>query len=90
MSVENVLAEVKRDPAGFRSRTIDTLVRTAVFEGDTGKRDEARHAIRKAAAVLGILRQPPLTVAPGTIAAARNLLYCINRHQGIFYARHPI
>src|SRR5450631_4439144 len=34
---------------------IDSLVRTAVFEADTAKRDEARLAIRKAAAALGIL-----------------------------------
>ena len=41
MSVENVLAEVKRDPAGFRNRTIDPLVRTAVFESDAAKRVRA-------------------------------------------------
>jgi fructose/tagatose bisphosphate aldolase len=55
MSVEKVLEEVKRDPAGFRSRTLDTLVRSAVFETDTARRDEARLAIRRAAAALGIL-----------------------------------
>ena len=55
MSVENVLAELKRDPAGFRNGTIDTLVRSAVFHADTARRDEARLSIRKAAAALGIL-----------------------------------
>src|SRR5258706_14052161 len=55
MSVENVLEEVQRDPAGFHTRTIDALVRTAVFESDAGTRNGARNAIRKAAAALGIL-----------------------------------
>ena len=55
MSIESVLAEVKRDPAGFRNVTIDTLGRSAVFEADVARRDEARLSIRKAAAALGIL-----------------------------------
>src|ERR1039457_3872406 len=55
MSVESVLAEVKRDPAVFRNGTIDTLVRSAVFDADAARRDEARLSIRKAAAALGIL-----------------------------------
>jgi fructose/tagatose bisphosphate aldolase len=45
---------MKRDSAGFRAKTIDALVYAAVFEAGSA-RDEARRAIRKAAAALGIL-----------------------------------
>ena len=54
-TVDKVLDEVERDPAGFRSRTIDALVTAAVFEKDAAARDGARRAIRRAAAALGIL-----------------------------------
>ena len=53
-SVEQVLSEVKRDPAAFRANGIDRLVHAAVFDPDPGK-SVARQAIRKAAAALGIL-----------------------------------
>jgi fructose/tagatose bisphosphate aldolase len=53
--VEGALEEARRDPAGFRNRSIDALVRRAVFESDPAARDEARLAIRRAAAALGIL-----------------------------------
>ncbi len=52
---EKIVEDVRRDPASFRSMGIDALVHWAVFEKDAGKRDEARQAIRRAAAVLGIL-----------------------------------
>ena len=52
---DKVAADARRDPATFRSMEIDALVHWAVFEADTKKRDEARLAIRKAAAALGIL-----------------------------------
>ncbi len=54
-SVESVLTEVRRDPSGFRSRTVDALACAAVFEKEPAAREEARRAIRRAAAVLGIL-----------------------------------
>jgi fructose/tagatose bisphosphate aldolase len=52
---EKVTEDARRDAASFRSTGIDALVRRAVFESDVAKRDEARHAIRAAAAVYGIL-----------------------------------
>jgi fructose/tagatose bisphosphate aldolase len=52
---DSIVADARRDPAAFRSMHIDALVRWAVFETDAKKRDEARRAIRKAAAALGIL-----------------------------------
>ncbi len=54
-SVESVLADARRDPSGFRSHSVDALARAAVFESDASRRDEARRAIRRAAAALGIL-----------------------------------
>jgi fructose/tagatose bisphosphate aldolase len=52
---DKIAEDARRDPASFRSMGIDALVHWAVFESDTKKRDEARRAIRKAAAALGIL-----------------------------------
>ena len=52
---DKVVADARRDPASFRSMDVDALVHRAVFETDATKRDEARRAIRKAAAALGIL-----------------------------------
>jgi len=52
---EKIVSDARRDPASFRSMGIDALVHWAVFEEDAQKRDEARRAIRKAAAALGIL-----------------------------------
>ncbi len=54
-AVELALQEVRRDPARFRTASIDALVRRAVFEPDAPAREEARLAIRKSAAALGIL-----------------------------------
>ena len=54
-AVVDALQEVGRDPEGFRSRSIDALVRRAVLDADSAARDEARLVIRKAAAALGIL-----------------------------------
>lgn len=55
MTLDEVLSQARSDPQAFRDETIDGLVRTAVFEPDAKARDEARHAIRRAAAALGIL-----------------------------------
>lgn len=52
---DKIVEEARRDPVSFRSMGIDALVHWAVFEPDTRKRDEARRAIRRAAAALGIL-----------------------------------
>ncbi|HQR46631.1 MAG TPA: class II fructose-bisphosphate aldolase [Thermoanaerobaculia bacterium] len=52
---DKIVEDARRDPASFRSMGIDALVHWAVFEADPKKRDEARRAIRKAAALYGIL-----------------------------------
>jgi fructose/tagatose bisphosphate aldolase len=52
---DKIVEEARRDPASFRSMGIDALIHWAVFEPDTRKRDEARRAIRRVAAALGIL-----------------------------------
>jgi fructose/tagatose bisphosphate aldolase len=52
---DKIVEDARRDPASFRSMGIDALVHWAVFETDVKKRDEARRAIRRAAAVFGIL-----------------------------------
>ena len=52
---DKVAEDARRDPASFRSMEIEALVHWAVFEPDGKKRDEARRAIRRAAAALGIL-----------------------------------
>jgi len=53
--VETITEDARRDPASFRGKGIDALVTRAVFEADAARRDEARNAIRAAAAVYGIL-----------------------------------
>jgi fructose/tagatose bisphosphate aldolase len=52
---DKIVEEARRDPASFRSMGIDALIHWAVFEPDTRKRDEARRAIRRVAAALGIV-----------------------------------
>lgn len=52
---DRIAEDARIDPARFRSTEIDRLVHRAVLESDTKKRDEARRAIRKAAAALGAL-----------------------------------
>ena len=52
---DKIVEDARRDPASFRSMGIDALVHWAVFETDVKKRDEARRAIRRVAAALGIL-----------------------------------
>ena len=52
---DKIVEDARRDPASFRSMGIDALVHWAVFETDVKKRDEARRAIRRSAAALGIL-----------------------------------
>jgi fructose/tagatose bisphosphate aldolase len=52
---DKVAEDARRDPASFRSNEVDALVHRAVFEADTKRRDEARRALRKAAAALGIV-----------------------------------
>ena len=54
VSLPDFAETIKRDPQTFRAQTIDTLVKDAVFGDDAGK-DEARRAIRRAAAAVGIL-----------------------------------
>jgi fructose/tagatose bisphosphate aldolase len=54
VSLPDFVESVKRDPAAFRNGAIDALVKDAVF-GAAGERDEARRAIRRAAATVGIL-----------------------------------
>jgi len=53
--VEKITQNARQDAGSFRSTGIDALVRQAVLEADAAKRDDARHAIRAAAAVYGIL-----------------------------------
>jgi fructose/tagatose bisphosphate aldolase len=66
---DKVAEDARRDPASFRSMEVDALVRWAVFEGDTRKRDEARRALRKAATALGIL---PASIHDLYMAVGRN------------------
>ncbi|MEO6326732.1 MAG: class II fructose-bisphosphate aldolase, partial [Thermoanaerobaculia bacterium] len=54
--IPNETPETKApDHQTVRFTTIDALVRTAVFDGDTAARENARHEIRRTAASLGIL-----------------------------------
>jgi fructose-bisphosphate aldolase class II len=53
--VQKIIEDARRDPPSFRSMSVEALVRQAVFAAEPAKRDEAREAIRAAAAALGIL-----------------------------------